>query len=122
MVGGEGVEGEQVLLGLLEQRRHLGQRLAQPLERVADELACCISRLGVEERAEQRRDHPLLVFPKVAERLAQEVDTAALPGTAEHLRDRIGLTICGALDNEGHPERSRQFHAAGDDGAAASSR
>ena len=39
VVGGEGVEGEQVLLGLLEQRRDLGQRLAQPLERVADELA-----------------------------------------------------------------------------------
>jgi hypothetical protein len=36
---GEGVEGEQVLLGVLEQRGHLGQRLAQALERVGDELA-----------------------------------------------------------------------------------
>ena len=36
VVGGEGVEGEQVLLGLFEQRRDLRQRLAQPLERVAD--------------------------------------------------------------------------------------
>jgi hypothetical protein len=39
MVGREGVEGEQVLLGLFQQRRHLGQRLPQPLERIAEQFA-----------------------------------------------------------------------------------
>ena len=39
VIGREAVEGEQILLGLLQERRHFRQRLAQPLERVADELA-----------------------------------------------------------------------------------
>ena len=41
VVGGEGVEGEQVLLGFFEQRGDFRQWLAQPLERVADEFPCC---------------------------------------------------------------------------------
>ena len=40
VVGGEGVEGEQVLLGLLEQVGDPRQRLAQAFERVADQFAC----------------------------------------------------------------------------------
>ncbi|HEU5263351.1 MAG TPA: hypothetical protein VFU34_01850 [Gaiellaceae bacterium] len=35
VVDGAVVEGEQILFGLLEQRRHLRQRLAQSLERDA---------------------------------------------------------------------------------------
>jgi hypothetical protein len=37
VVAREGVEGQEVLLGLLEQRRDLRQRPSQPLERRADE-------------------------------------------------------------------------------------
>ncbi len=89
MVGGEGIEREQVLFGLLEQRRDFRQRRAQPLQGIADELASSLARVGVEGRPEQCRDHPLLVFADVAERLAQEVHRAALPGAAEYLPDRL---------------------------------
>ena len=43
VVGREGVEGEQVLLGLGEQVGDRGQRLAQPLERGAEQLACLLA-------------------------------------------------------------------------------
>jgi hypothetical protein len=70
----EAVEGEQVLLGFLEQRGHFRQRLSQSFERVADELAGGRARVGIEDRPEQRGDHPLLVLAHMPERLAQEVD------------------------------------------------
>jgi hypothetical protein len=38
VVDGEGVEGDEILLGPLEQGRDLPQRPSQPLERIADQL------------------------------------------------------------------------------------
>jgi hypothetical protein len=73
VIAREAVESEQVLLGLLEQRRDLRERLAQPLEGLADELTGSLTALGVEERAEQGGQHRLLLAAGMAERLAQEV-------------------------------------------------
>ena len=89
VVEGEGVEGEQILLGALQHRGDLRQRPLQPRDCLTDQLARLDTVVGVEDRADQRRDHPLLLLADVAERLAQEVDGAALPGAAEHLRDRV---------------------------------
>jgi hypothetical protein len=61
----------------------------QPLERIADERAGRLAGLGAEERAQKGGDHALLVLAHVPERLAQEVDGASLPGTPEHLADRL---------------------------------
>jgi SAM-dependent methyltransferase len=61
VLGGEAVEGEQVLLGFLQLRRHLRQRRAQPGERFADQLACLVAAVGAEERAQQRGEHRLLL-------------------------------------------------------------
>jgi hypothetical protein len=88
MVGREGVEGEQVVLGLLEQLGALRERRAQSLQCVTDELARKLTGVGVEERADQRRQHRLLLAARVPRRFAEEMDAAALPGAAEHLRDR----------------------------------
>jgi hypothetical protein len=50
VVDREVIKGEQVLFGFLEQRRDLRQRLAQPVERFADALACMLTAFGVEQR------------------------------------------------------------------------
>jgi len=89
MLGGEGVEGEQVFLGFCEQPGDLRQRLAQPFERVTDELARLLAAVGAEDRPEQRGQHRLLLAPRVPQRFTQEVDRTALPGAAEHLADRL---------------------------------
>jgi hypothetical protein len=44
----------------------------------------------------------LLVLADVAERLAQEVDRAALPGASEHLRDRLLQPGVGVRDDQLH--------------------
>src|SRR5262249_14135765 len=74
VIGREVVEGERVLLGVLEQPGDLGQRFAEPLERLADELACLLSVVGAEGRAEKGGELSVLLTASVAERLAQEVD------------------------------------------------
>ncbi len=100
MISREAVEGEQVLLGPLQERGHLGQRRTQPLERIADSVLRLLARLGVEERAQERCHHPLLVLAHVPERLAQEVHAAALPGAAKHLRERLLQAGVGVGDDE----------------------
>jgi hypothetical protein len=45
-------------------------------------------RVGVEDRADQRRQQPVLIAAGVAEAVAQEVHGAALPGATQDLRDR----------------------------------
>jgi hypothetical protein len=42
----------------------------------------------IEDRSDQRGQQAVLVAAGVAETVAQEVHRAALPGAAEHLRDR----------------------------------
>jgi hypothetical protein len=80
----EGVEGEDLVLGLLEDRRRfrrrpleLGDGLREPRPRL---LAVRL----VEDRPDQRRQEPMLVAPGVAQAVAQEVaarDTRACAGS-----------------------------------------
>jgi hypothetical protein len=86
VVEGEGVESEQVVLGAFEHRGDLGQRPLESFDRVAEQLARLLARVGVEDRPDQRGEHRLLLRARMAERLAEEVDGAALPGRAEHYR------------------------------------
>jgi hypothetical protein len=59
-----------------------------------------VAGVGAEDRPDQRRQHRLLLFAGVAERLAQEVDGAALPGAAEHLADRVLQTLVRVRDDQ----------------------
>jgi hypothetical protein len=45
-------KSKQVIGGLIEQRRDLQQRLSQPLERLAEELARPLAALGIESARE----------------------------------------------------------------------
>ena len=74
MVNGEAVEGEQVFLGLFEQCGSLRQRRVQSLERVADELAGQLARVGIEDRPQQGGHHPLLILADVAEKVREAQD------------------------------------------------
>jgi hypothetical protein len=102
VVGGEVVEGEQVFLGALEHRRAFRQRPFKPDDRLAGQLARGGGAVGVEDRADQRREHRLLLATGVAERFAQEVDAAALPGRTERLADRLLQPLVRVGDDELH--------------------
>src|SRR6266545_543980 len=100
VVDGEAVEGEQVVLASLQHRCDLRQWRLEPRDRITDELARLLARLDVEDRPDQRGQHRLLLAAGVPERLAQEMDGAALPWTAEHLRDRILQAFVRVGDDE----------------------
>ena len=61
------------------------------------------ARLGGEDRPDQRAEQSVLVPARVAEAFLQEVDRAALPGAAEHLRERRLQPRMGVRDRELHP-------------------
>ena len=84
----ERVEGQDVGLGVLEHRRDLGQPPVEMRDRFREPVARLGERVGVEDRADQRAQQPVLVLAGVAEAVAQEVHGAALPGAAEDLGDR----------------------------------
>jgi len=73
VVGGEGVEGEQVVFCFFEQVVDLRQRRLEPFERLADQLARLAAAVGVEDRADQRGQHRLLLATGVPKRFPQEV-------------------------------------------------
>jgi hypothetical protein len=70
----ERVEGEDVLLGLLEQRGDLGQLAVEVGDRLGQAVARLARRVGLEDRAEQRRQETVLVLAGVAEAVPEEVD------------------------------------------------
>ena len=89
VVGREGVEGQDVVLGGLEHGGDLGQLALQRRHRLGEPVARLIERLGVEDRADQRRQQPVLIAAGVSEAVAQKVHGAALPRCAKHLGDRV---------------------------------
>jgi hypothetical protein len=84
----ERVEGEDVLLGLLEQGGHLGQLAVEVGDRLREPVAGLLARDGLEDRPDQGGQQAVLVAAGVAETVPQEVDGAALPGAREHPGDR----------------------------------
>ena len=73
VVGGERVEGQDVVLGGLEQRSDLGQLALQGGHRLAEPIARLLQRVGVKDRADQRRQQPVLVAAGVSQTVSEEV-------------------------------------------------
>jgi hypothetical protein len=89
VVGREGIEGQDVLFGCLEHAGDLGQRALQRGDRLGELVAGARRVLGVEDRADQRAQQPVLVAARVPEAVSEEVHGAALPRCPEDLGDRV---------------------------------
>ena len=76
---GKRVEGDQVLLGVLEQPADLRRDRLQALEDVADALAGLVAVFGVEHFPQRGGDQAALVAAAVGEHVSDEVHRAALP-------------------------------------------
>jgi hypothetical protein len=88
MLGREGEVGEHVRLGLVHQRAELGPAGAQLVGNVPPGLGGA-GVVGPDEGLPDRgRNHGVLALGHVSERVPHEVDAAALPGGADHPRDR----------------------------------
>ncbi len=96
----EAVEGEDVGLGVLEQRGDLREPAVEVRDRLGEPIAGLRKRVGVEDRPDQRAQQAVLVLAGVAEAVAEEVDGAALPGAAQDLRDRGLQTRVRVADGE----------------------
>jgi hypothetical protein len=70
----EGVEREQLLLGLLEQPGDLGRRRAEPIDYLGDALAWLLASVGVEDLAGRGGDHRLLRPSEVTDHVSEEVN------------------------------------------------
>ena len=88
MLGREGVQGQHVGLGVLEQRGDLRQPALKLGDGVAQPPARIVAVVGGEDRADDRAERVVLVAADVAAQIAQEVHGAALPRRAENLRER----------------------------------
>ena len=115
MLGREGVEGQQLGLGVLQQAGDLGGMGAQLLDDLVETAAGLGGGGGGEDPADRARDQRLLRPGDVAEHVAQEVDCAALPPAAKHLRDgglqagvRIGDAQLDAVQAMG-PQRPQEL-------------
>ena len=106
VLSGECVEGEHVVLGLLEQPRDLRQSWFELGDRVEQALA----RLGAIAGREQLTDHGtervVLVLAGMASEIAQEVNGAALPGRAQDPRDRGLQSWVRVADGQLHPDEA----------------
>ena len=98
----ERVEGDQVLLGLLEQGGDLRRGLLKPPDHLACALACLSAALGVEDLAQGGGDKATLGRAAVLVHVAHEVNRATLPGTGEHALDRILQALVLVGDAKAH--------------------
>jgi hypothetical protein len=78
--GGERVEGEDVGLGVFGQRRHLQEPAVEVRDGFGEPVARLLEVVGVEDRADQRRQQSVLVLAGMAQAVAQEV--AVMPTSA----------------------------------------
>ena len=116
MVGREGVEGQDVVLGCFEHGGDLGQLCLQRGDRFGEFVARASEVLGVEDGANQSGQETVLVAAGVAQAVAQEVHGAALPRRAQDLSDRILQAFVGVGDDQLHtdqPARDERAHEVG---------
>jgi hypothetical protein len=106
VVGREGVEGQDVVLGALHQGNDLGELALQRGHRFGEPVARLVETVGVEDRADQRRQQAVLVAACVPQAVAQEVHGAALPRRAEHLGDRVLQALVGIADDQLHADQA----------------
>jgi hypothetical protein len=69
-------------------------------------------RVGAEDRADRRSDQLLQILGAVAQGVAQEMHGAALPWSAQHLRDRLLEAFVGVGDDQLHPGKAAADQAA----------
>jgi len=65
VLGRERIEGEDVLLGLVEQRGDFRQRALELRDGLAQPLARLLAGAGLEDRPDQRREQTVLVLARV---------------------------------------------------------
>ena len=80
-------------------------RFREPIARLGE-------RIGIEDRADQRSQQPVLILAGVAEAVPEKVDGAALPATAEDLGDRRLEPGVRVSDGELHADQSASHEAA----------
>jgi hypothetical protein len=85
---GKRVEGQDVGLSVFEHRRDLAQAAIEVRDGLGEPVARLRERVGVEDRADQRGQQPVLIAAGVTETVPEEVDSAALPAAAQDLCDR----------------------------------
>ena len=86
--GGEGGEGQQVLLGVLEQPGDLRRHRLEALDDLGDALARLLAAFGVEHLSQGGGDQAVLGGPAVLMHRPDEVHTAALPRARQDAGDR----------------------------------
>ncbi len=104
--GGEVHVGEHVLLGGVHQRgelRHLRAELVGDGAPLDVGGGCVLLGIG---GADPGRDDAPLSLARVRQRVAGEVDAAALPGGAQHLRHGCLQALMGVGDDELHARRA----------------
>jgi hypothetical protein len=70
VLGGERVEGEDVLLDLFEHRGDLGERPLELGDRFAEPAARFLVGVGAEDRSDQGRQQSVLVLARVTEAIS----------------------------------------------------
>jgi hypothetical protein len=75
----ERVERQQLLPGGAQQLGDLGQRWAQPVDRVGEPGPRLLVAVGLEDRPDHGAQGAVLVLARVAEHVPEEVHGAALP-------------------------------------------
>ena len=103
MLGWQLVEGQQLGFGGFQEPGDLGRGRGQPLDHLDQPLAGLGEAGGLEDAADGRGDHGLLGLADMAEHVAQEMNGAALPGTAQHLGDRGLEALMGVGDAQPDP-------------------
>jgi hypothetical protein len=115
----EGVEGQDVGLGVLEQRGDLRHAPLQMRDGLGEPIACLVDVLGVEDRADQRTEQPVLVLAGVPEAVSEEVHGAALPAAAQDLGDRglqPGVRVADGQLHAGQPSLDQPAQELGPEG------
>jgi hypothetical protein len=82
---GEALVGQDVLLGAAHQVRELGMARFERVDQLGPVLLRCGERVLIEGGSERRYDDRAVLLADAGERVAHEVDAAALDGRSEHL-------------------------------------
>jgi hypothetical protein len=82
VIARERVEGQHLVLGLLEQRRDFRQALLEMHDRFGEPVARCGQVGGVEDWPDDRAQQAVLIAPGVPQAVSEEVHGAALPTCA----------------------------------------
>jgi hypothetical protein len=102
VLGGELVEGEEIVGGVLEQPGDVRRRAFEPVDDLAEALVRLLSAVGLEDLADGGGDHRLRLPVVVPEHVPEEVHRAPLPATAQHPRDRAAQPLVAVRDAQTH--------------------